>query len=60
MINDVYFKGDEKVKWVSADWLEDNLDEEIMILDVQPDIHDYIKEHIPEAYYFNEWFLRQM
>lgn len=60
MISDIHSKGDGKVKWVSNNWLEDNLDEELMILDVQPDIHDYIKEHIPGAYYFNEWFLRQM
>ena len=60
MITGVHSNGDGKVKWVSTDWLENNQDEEIMILDVQPDIHDYIKEHIPGAYYFNEWFLRQM
>ncbi len=60
MITGVHSNGDGKVKWVSTDWLEDNQNEKIMIIDVQPDIHDYIKEHIPRAYYFNEWFLRQM
>jgi|GEM_PF-2667249 len=46
MITDIHSNGDGKVKWVSTDWLEYNLDEEFMILDVQPDIHDYIKEHL--------------
>jgi thiosulfate/3-mercaptopyruvate sulfurtransferase len=55
-----YSKGNEKVKWVSTEWLETNLEEELMIFDIQPDVHDYIKEHIPGAYYLNEWFLRQM
>ena len=55
-----YFKGDGKVKWVSSEWLAENIDMKIMILDVQPDIHDYIKEHIPGAYYLNEWFFREM
>ncbi|WP_414470160.1 sulfurtransferase [Methanobacterium sp. ACI-7] len=60
MITGIHSKGDGKIKWASTDWLENNLDEKIMILDAQPDIHDYIKEHIPGACYFNEWFLRQM
>jgi len=55
-----YSKGDGKVKWVSSEWLAENIDTEIMILDVQPDIHDYIKEHLPGAYYLNEWFFREM
>jgi thiosulfate/3-mercaptopyruvate sulfurtransferase len=55
-----YSKDNGKVKWVSTEWLADNLDGKLMIFDVQPDVHDYIKEHIPGAYYLNEWFLRQM
>jgi thiosulfate/3-mercaptopyruvate sulfurtransferase len=49
------------VKWVSTDWLADQLAEKNpthMILDTQPDIHDYIAEHIPEAIYFNPKLLR--
>ena len=47
------------VKWVSTDWLEQHLhDTDLMILDVQPDVHDYIKRHIPGAVYFNEGLLR--
>ena len=59
-MNYPYSKGDKKVKWVSTEWLEDNMDTELMIFDVQPDIHDYIKEHIHGAFYLNEWFLREM
>lgn len=59
-MNYPYSKGDGKVKWVSTEWLEDNLDSELMIFDAQPDVHDYIKEHIHGAYYLNEWFLREM
>jgi len=29
-----------------------------MILDVQPDLHDYINRHIPGAVYMNEGLLR--
>lgn len=60
MTTNIHSNGDGKVKWVSTGWLENNLDGKIMILDAQPDVHDYIKEHIPGAFYFNEWLLRQM
>lgn len=46
------------VSWVDASWLKNHLEQDITILDVQPDIHDYIKEHIPGAVYFNEDHLR--
>lgn len=59
-MNYPYSKGDGKVKWVSTEWLEYNIVKEIMIFDVQPDVHDYIKEHLPGAHYLNEWFFRQM
>ena len=52
--------GNTKVKWVETEWLEDNLDDNLLIFDVQPDVHDYIKEHIHNAFYFNEGFLREM
>lgn len=42
------------VKWVDAQWVKSNLDSSLLVLDIQPDIHDYIKEHIPGAVYFNE------
>jgi len=51
--------GKGTVKWVSTDWLSEHLgDENIVILDCQPNIHDYIKEHIPGARYMNEGLLR--
>ncbi|MFX1486470.1 MAG: sulfurtransferase [Promethearchaeota archaeon] len=51
--------GEGKVKWVSTDWLEEHLeDKNLMILDTQPNIHDYIQEHIPGAVYMNEGLLR--
>lgn len=51
------YPGKGKVRWVSTDWLQNHLDE-VMILDVQPNVHDYILEHIPGAVYFNEGLLR--
>jgi hypothetical protein len=39
----------QEVSWIDAPWLKDHL-EEVTILDVQPDIHDYILEHIPEQF----------
>lgn len=50
---------DAEVKWVSTDWLEEHLDNtNVSIIDTQPNIHDYISEHIPGAVYFNENLLR--
>ena len=47
------------VKLVSTDWLNEHLqDKNMMLLDVQPNIHDYIKEHIPGAVYMSEGLLR--
>ncbi len=54
-----YPYGKGSVKWVSTQWLEEHLlDDDLMILDVQPNIHDYIKEHISGAVYMNEGLLR--
>ncbi len=54
-----YPYGKGKVKWVSSEWLEEHLDDEnLMILDTQPDVHDYITGHIPGAVYMNEGLLR--
>ena len=48
-----------QVNWVSTDWLEKHLEDEgLMILDAQPDIHDYIQTHIPGAIYMSEKTLR--
>ena len=54
-----YPPGEGKVKWVSTDWLQEHLkDKNLMILDVQPNVHDYIQEHIHGAVYMNEGLLR--
>ncbi|QLH74369.1 MAG: sulfurtransferase [Methanomassiliicoccales archaeon] len=51
-------KGEGKVRWVSTSWLEDHIEDDILILDCQPQIHDYILEHIPGAVYAEEGHLR--
>lgn len=51
--------GEGTVKWVSTEWLKGHLDEkDLTILDCQPNIHDYVLEHIPGAVYMNEGLLR--
>ncbi len=58
MTND-YPHGDGIAKWVDTQWLmEHAVDEDLMILDAQPNVHDYIKAHIPGAIYMNEGLLR--
>nr|MDO8134590.1 sulfurtransferase [Candidatus Njordarchaeum guaymaensis] len=48
-----------KVKWVSTDWLNEHLeDQELMIVDAQPDTYDYVQQHIPGAVYLSERVLR--
>jgi thiosulfate/3-mercaptopyruvate sulfurtransferase len=52
-------QADKRVQLVSTEWLEQHLlDENLMILDVQPNVHDYIQEHLPGAIYMNEGLLR--
>lgn len=54
-----YPHGTGKVKWVSTAWLDEHLhDDDLQLLDVQPNVHDYIQEHIPGARYMNEGLLR--
>jgi thiosulfate/3-mercaptopyruvate sulfurtransferase len=53
-----YPQGEGKVKWVSTEWLADHLNDEMLLLDVQPNVHDYIMGHIPGAVYMNEGLLR--
>jgi thiosulfate/3-mercaptopyruvate sulfurtransferase len=54
-----YPYGTGPVKQVSTEWLASHLkDEKLVILDVQPNIHDYILEHIPGAIYLNEGLFR--
>jgi thiosulfate/3-mercaptopyruvate sulfurtransferase len=54
-----YPHGEGIVKWVDTTWLNDHADDDaLMILDAQPNVHDYIKAHIPGAVYMNEGLLR--
>jgi thiosulfate/3-mercaptopyruvate sulfurtransferase len=51
--------GTGPVKLVSTEWLAGRLtDKKLVILDVQPNVHDYIQEHIPGAIYLNEGLFR--
>ena len=50
-----YPYGTGPVRLVSTEWLAGRLnDKKLVILDVQPNIHDYILEHIPGAIYLSE------
>ncbi len=42
------------VSWVAPEWLADHLGDDLLILDCQPNIHEYIQAHIPGALYLNE------
>jgi thiosulfate/3-mercaptopyruvate sulfurtransferase len=54
-----YGKGDGVVQWVSTAWLESHLDDRnLMILDCQPNIHEYVQDHIPGAVYWHEGLFR--
>jgi thiosulfate/3-mercaptopyruvate sulfurtransferase len=50
--------GDGKVRWVSTEWLDEHIDDKMVIIDCQPNIHDYIREHIPGAIYAEDGLLR--
>ena len=59
MKEEKYPIGQKEIKWTSTNWLADHLDDgDFMILDVQPDIHDYIEAHIPGAVYMSEKLFR--
>jgi thiosulfate/3-mercaptopyruvate sulfurtransferase len=42
------------LRWVSADWLLANLDQEMTVIDCQPNVHDFIRGHIQGAVYLGE------
>jgi thiosulfate/3-mercaptopyruvate sulfurtransferase len=51
--------GGGAVRLVTTAWLAERLGSpDLMILDVQPNVHDYILEHIPGARYMNEGHFR--
>lgn len=54
-----YPPGDGDVRWISPDWMSQHIDDDdLMLLDVQPNVHDYIMGHLPRAIYLNEGLLR--
>jgi thiosulfate/3-mercaptopyruvate sulfurtransferase len=54
-----YPYGTGPVRLVSTEWLAGRLgDKDLVIVDAQPNIHDYILEHIPGAIYLNEGLFR--
>jgi thiosulfate/3-mercaptopyruvate sulfurtransferase len=51
--------GEQPVWYVTTQWLADHHeDANLLILDCQPDVHDYFTGHIPGAVYFPEGLLR--
>ncbi|HSV42111.1 MAG TPA: rhodanese-like domain-containing protein [Methanomassiliicoccales archaeon] len=46
------------MRWAGASWLQDHLDDGMVILDCQPNLHDFINAHIPGAVYADELVLR--
>lgn len=54
-----YGKGDGTVQWVSTEWLNNHLNDKTqIIIDCQPNIHEYIQNHIPGALYAHENLFR--
>jgi thiosulfate/3-mercaptopyruvate sulfurtransferase len=54
-----YPSGEGLVKWVSTGWLLEHLqDEGLAIIDCQPNVHEYIHDHIPGARYVHEGIFR--
>ena len=53
-----YPLGEGELRWTCTEWLEENLGGDFLVLDCQPNIHDYIIEHIPGALYFNPELMR--
>ncbi|MBD3367763.1 MAG: sulfurtransferase [Candidatus Eisenbacteria bacterium] len=53
-----YPHGSGVVKLVSTEWLAEHVGDGVALVDCQPNVHDYIKEHIAGAVYMNEGLLR--
>ncbi len=52
-----YPYGSGEVNLVSTEWVHENLSD-LDIFDFQPNVHDYISEHIPSSVYFHQGLLR--
>ncbi|TFG01916.1 MAG: sulfurtransferase [Promethearchaeota archaeon] len=58
-MKDPYPDKKNPISWVSTDWLlKHHDDDDVIIIDCQPNIHDYIKMHIPNAVYVNPALFR--
>ncbi|WP_440949131.1 sulfurtransferase [Methanosphaerula subterraneus] len=53
-----YPAGDKPVQWISPAWLQDRIGDRVLIIDTQPDVHEYIRGHIPGAVYAHENLFR--
>jgi thiosulfate/3-mercaptopyruvate sulfurtransferase len=51
-------EGEGEVRWVTPEWLLEHLDDDMSIIDCQPNVHDFIRGHIPGAVYLAEESLR--
>jgi thiosulfate/3-mercaptopyruvate sulfurtransferase len=51
-------EGEGEVRWVTAGWLKEHLDDDMCIIDCQPNVHDFIRGHIPGAVYLAEESMR--
>ncbi|MGA7797880.1 MAG: rhodanese-like domain-containing protein [Methanoregula sp.] len=54
-----YGKGDGTAAGVSPEWLEKHLHAKgLIVIDCQPNVHEYIQNHIPGALYVHENLFR--
>ncbi|NLO06903.1 MAG: sulfurtransferase [candidate division WS1 bacterium] len=53
-----YPLGEGDLQWTCTEWLEEHIDDDLLLIDCQPNIHDYIQEHIPGAVYMNPELFR--
>jgi thiosulfate/3-mercaptopyruvate sulfurtransferase len=51
-------RGSGDLRWVSTEWLEEHLGNDLTVLDTQPDCHDYFLAHIPGSVELEEKTLR--
>lgn len=52
------FPDEGEVRWVGTGWLERHLEADVLVIDAQPNVHDFIRGHIPGAVYLGEESLR--
>jgi thiosulfate/3-mercaptopyruvate sulfurtransferase len=51
-------EGEGEVRWVTAEWLMEHIDDGMRIIDCQPNVHDFIRGHIPGSVYLAEESMR--